>query len=109
MSAVLIHIDFPYAGPWSDAMARAYADLAADIATEPGLLWKLWLENEATQRAGGAYLFADRAQAERYLAKHRARLAEWGMHDLSVTVSAVNAALSAHTKATDSPALPSAA
>lgn len=106
MTAVLLHIRFPYEGPWSDAMSQAYASLADDIATEPGLRWKLWLEEAAQSRAGGAYLFEDRASAERYLTKHRARLAQWGIVDLEVTLSDVNDALSQRSRAATGPAQP---
>lgn len=99
MTAVLLHIRFPYAGPWAEAMAQAHADLADDIATEPGLHWKLWLEEPDQGRAGGAYLFADRASAEQYLAKHRARLAQWGITALEVSLAEVNGALSRRSRA----------
>jgi len=51
--AVLLQIDFPSSGPFGDQMADAYADLAASISTEPGLLWKIWTENADDQSAGG--------------------------------------------------------
>lgn len=95
MNAVLVHIDFAHHGPWGKQMAGAFADLARSIADEPGLLWKLWLEDETAGRAGGAYLFGCRADAERYLRMHRERLAGWGIVELDVTVHEVNAALSA--------------
>jgi len=95
MTATLIHITFPHWGPWGAQMADAFGDLARSIAAEPGLLWKLWLEDEASGRAGGAYLFGNRADADRYLAMHRERLAGWGIVDLDVTISEVNAPLSA--------------
>lgn len=37
----------------------AVDSLAGPIAAVPGLLWKVWLVNEAGQEAGGIYLFAD--------------------------------------------------
>ncbi|WP_374340840.1 YdhR family protein [Azonexus sp.] len=43
----LLQVDFPYPGPWGDAMTAAMTGLAQSIAGEPGLLWKLWTENEA--------------------------------------------------------------
>lgn len=33
----------------------------------PGLHWKIWLDGDAERRAGGIYLFADRAAAEAYV------------------------------------------
>ena len=72
--AVLLQVDFPFTGPWGDEMAAGMKELATSIAQEPGLLWKIWTENRDTGEAGGIYLFADRADAERYLEMHRARL-----------------------------------
>ncbi|WP_119153289.1 YdhR family protein [Caldimonas tepidiphila] len=91
---ILVHIDFPHAGPWGAALADACAGLARSIATEPGLRWKAWLEDEAAGRAGGAYLFDSREAAERYLAMHRERLAQWGITGLRVVISEVNLPLS---------------
>ncbi|HLS54511.1 MAG TPA: monooxygenase [Zeimonas sp.] len=105
MSAILVHIRFPHQGPWGQQMVGAYAGLARSIADEPGLLWKLWLEDEAAGRAGGAYLFANRTDAERYLQMHRERLAGWGIVDLDVSVSEVNATLSVLSGAASASAL----
>lgn len=106
MNHVLVHVRFPYAGPMGEAMSQAYGALADDIAGEPGLCWKLWLEEPALRQAGGAYLFEDRASAERYLAKHRGRLAEWGITAVEATIAEVNAPLSHRSRAADRPALP---
>ncbi len=40
---------------------------APTIASVPGLISKLWIVDETHQRAGGAYLFSDRAAATAYL------------------------------------------
>jgi hypothetical protein len=37
------------------------------LASVPGLVSKLWVVDEERRRAGGAYLFADRAAANAYL------------------------------------------
>lgn len=91
---VLLQVDFPYSGPWGEDMAQAMAELAQSIAQEPGLLWKIWTENRDTNEAGGVYLFADRASAERYLAMHRARLLDFGVPEVRAKVFDVNAPLS---------------
>ena len=39
---VLLQFDFPFEGPFGDAMAQALDGLARSIAAEPGLLWKIW-------------------------------------------------------------------
>jgi len=41
--------------------------VAPTIAAVPGLVLKLWLIDEEHRRAGGAYLFSDRASATAYL------------------------------------------
>ena len=91
----LLQIDFPYPGPWGDEMTAAMRGLAQSIAQEPGLLWKIWTENRDTGEAGGIYLFADRADAERYLAMHRARLLGFGVPEVHAKLFEVNAPLSA--------------
>jgi hypothetical protein len=93
--AVLLQVDFPYSGPWGDEMTQAMEGLAQSIATEPGLLWKIWTESRDTCEAGGIYLFADRASAESYLQMHRARLAGFGVPQVNAKLFDVNAPLSA--------------
>jgi hypothetical protein len=92
---ILLQVDFPYAGPWGEDMAQAMRGLAESIAQEPGLLWKIWTENRDSGEAGGIYLFADRADAERYLAMHRARLFGFGVPEVHAKLFEVNAPLSA--------------
>ena len=41
----LLQIDFPYNGPFGSAFFDAMKELAEDIATENGLVYKLWTEN----------------------------------------------------------------
>lgn len=50
--------------PFGEEMSGAFKGLAEDIATEDGLLWKIWTENAETREAGGIYLFADEANAQ---------------------------------------------
>ncbi len=90
----LLQVDFPYPGPWGDAMTAAMTELAQSIAGEPGLLWKLWTENEAAGEAGGIYLFRDRPSAEAYLEMHARRLADFGIAPVNGKIFAVNEALS---------------
>jgi hypothetical protein len=97
MALTLLQIDFPATGPWGNAMAEAYAPLAALIAQTPGLLWKIWTEDEATQTTGGIYLFTDRDTAEAYLAVHTERLTSFGITDIRAKLFAVNAPLTAIT------------
>ena len=90
----LLQVDFPYTGPWGAAMTEAMDGLARSIAQEPGLLWKIWTENEAAGEAGGIYLFQDRPSAEAYLAMHTARLQGFGVARVNGKIFEVNDALS---------------
>ena len=90
----ILQVDFPYAGPWGQEMTEAMDGLARSIALEPGLIWKIWTENETAQEAGGIYLLQDIASAEAYLAMHTARLKEFGIPRVNGKIFAVNDALS---------------
>ena len=96
----LVSIEFSSDGPFSAEAASAYAELAADIATEDGLIWKVWTEDPTTSVAGGAYLFADEASADRYVDKHTRRLGSFGITDARISNLAVNEQLSTTTFAT---------
>ncbi len=93
--SVLLQVDFPFQGPWGDAMTGAMRELAESIAKEPGLLWKIWTENPETQEAGGIYLFTDRASAQAYLDMHTARLKGFGVPMVHGKLFEVNDTLSA--------------
>lgn len=95
----LLQIDFPYSGPFSGEFFDAMRELAEDIATEPGLVYKLWTENEETQEAGGIYVFDNQGDANRYLEKHTQRLTSFGFKNIKSKVFIINEALSAITKA----------
>ena len=66
MSGKIHQINFKFNMPERD-YERALAPLAGDIAAVPGLLWKVWLMNEAEGEAGGIYLFRDGASLDSYL------------------------------------------
>lgn len=91
----LLQVDFRYAGPWGAEMATAMQDLATSIATEKGLIWKIWTEDAASGRAGGVYLFQSREEAQVYLDMHAARLATFGVPEVRGIIFEVNEALSA--------------
>jgi hypothetical protein len=92
-------LQFDFDGPWDEDLGDACADLAQDIAHQPGLIWKLWGENRDGRRAGGVYLFDTRAAAEAYVAKHRPRLAAFGVTDPGLSVFDLNLPLSRATRA----------
>ena len=91
---VLLQVDFPFPGPWGQAMTDALIGLAESIAQEPGLIWKIWTENPSTSEAGGIYLFADRSSAEAYLAMHTARLKGFGIAQVNGKIFDINGPLS---------------
>jgi hypothetical protein len=66
MSRKILQINFKFHASRAEYEA-AVAPLAEPIATVPGLLWRVWLVNEAGQEAGGIYLFADGRSLQSYL------------------------------------------
>lgn len=66
MSGKVLQINFKFNVSASDYEA-AVAPLASEIAKVPGLLWKVWLMNEADSEAGGIYLFSDAQSVQDYL------------------------------------------
>jgi hypothetical protein len=66
MSGKLLQINFRLKVPAADYVAEV-TPLADDIARVPGLLWKVWLLNEAENEAGGIYWFIDEASLRAYL------------------------------------------
>lgn len=91
---VILQVHFPYQGPWGEEMAKAMEALAESINHESGFIWKIWTENQSTQKAGGIYLFASEKQAQAYLEMHSARLKFFGIHEVIGEIFAVNAPLS---------------
>jgi len=69
------------------------------IATEEGLIWKIWTENATNKEAGGIYLFSDENNAKRYLEKHTKRLNSFGIVDINAKIFDVNVPLSLIDKA----------
>lgn len=90
----ILQVDFPHAGPFKKEFTAAFTDLAKDIATEEGLIWKIWTENEETKEGGGIYLFDNLADAKRYLDKHTKRLESFGYSNIRGKIFNVNEALS---------------
>lgn len=95
----LLQMDFPYTGPFGDEFYKQMKELAEDIATEDGLIYKLWTENAQTQEAGGIYVFNNLDDANRYLSKHTKRLESFGITGIRAKTFKVNEELSKITKA----------
>lgn len=99
MTGAIFQCDFPFSGPWGVEMETAFNELAKDIGCEEGLVWKIWTENAAEQRAGGIYLFTSLADARRYACKHTERLTGLGIKDIVGRLLDINEGLSAITRA----------
>lgn len=95
----VLQMDFAYGGPWAGEMAAALRPVAEEIASVPGLCWKIWTEDEAAGRAGGIYLFADQDALEAYLRRHTERLAALGIREVEARIRDVNDALGAISRA----------
>ena len=95
----LLQMDFPYTGPFGDEFYEQMKELAEDIATEKGLVYKLWTENKDTQEAGGIYVFDHLDDANRYQTKHTECLESFGFSGIRAKTFIINEELSAITKA----------
>lgn len=62
----ILQINFKFNAP-SSMIEKAFLQAAPPIANVKGLLWKVWLMNEAEKSAGGIYLFKDDASVQAYL------------------------------------------
>jgi hypothetical protein len=75
-------------------------DSARSIALQPGLRWKVWLNDEESQTRGGIYLFDDLKSAQAWGDDIlRARLQARGAEDISIRYFDVNEAASLMTRA----------
>lgn len=90
----LYQVDFKMDGPYGEEMAKAFVDLAKSINDEPGVVWKIWKEDSINKETGGIYLFETKEDAEKYAAKHSARLTNLGVTDIRGKIYEVNEALS---------------
>ena len=91
---VLLQVDFPTQGPFSDEMSIAFKELAESINLEKGFLWKIWTENSQNQEAGGIYLFDNEENAQTYAEMHTLRLQSFGITNIRTKCFAVNIPLS---------------
>ncbi|AWL28952.1 monooxygenase [Acinetobacter defluvii] len=91
---VLLQVDFPTQGPFSDEMSIAFKELAESINLEKGFLWKIWTENSQSQEAGGIYLFDNEENAQNYAKMHTLRLQSFGIKNIRTKCFSVNFPLS---------------
>lgn len=90
----LLQVDFKMDGPFGEEMSKGFVDLAKSINDEPGVIWKIWTEDAASNEAGGIYLFERKEDAEKYLEMHSARLTSFGITEIRGKIFQVNEALS---------------
>lgn len=99
--AVVLQIDFTMpANSLGDRLVSPAIELANSITKEPGFIAKIWTENEATNEAGGIYLFQDRASAQNYVDMHQQRVQKMGASNIHYKIFEINQAL---TKITQGP------
>jgi len=66
MSQNIVQINFNY-DVSADDYRGAASQLAPAFAAVTGLLWKVWIINEAEDSAGGIYLFEDKQSTSQFL------------------------------------------
>src|SRR5437868_10083577 len=66
MSQQILQVNLKFRIPRTD-LETAWLDAAQPIADTPGLLWKVWLMNEAESEAGGIYLFENESSVRSYM------------------------------------------
>jgi hypothetical protein len=66
MSGMLLQLNFKFNVTPAD-YEGAVSPLADQFAAVPGLIWKVWIINEAESEAGGIYLFEDAASLQTLL------------------------------------------
>jgi len=99
MSTTILHVRTTTRSSPGAILAGA-AGPARAIAAVPGLIWKVWILDEAAAELGGVYLFASRAQAQAYVdgpilehLRHDPRVVQvehrmWDTHALSALTGA---------------------
>jgi hypothetical protein len=98
MSACTVQINFELACPKEQYLAMAESALPA-IRQVAGLVFKLWILSDDGTRAGGVYLFRDRASAESYVngAVVQKLAGSPAIRGLDVRITPVHEGLSNHT------------
>lgn len=66
MAQTIVQINYRFSSS-TEEFRQLTSPAAPALAKVPGLLWKVWLLNEARGEAGGVYLFADEMSAQAYL------------------------------------------
>jgi Putative mono-oxygenase ydhR len=66
VSKTILQINYKFKDSRADHTAMV-TPMAEAIAAVPGLVWKVWLMNEADHEAGGIYLFESREAAQGFV------------------------------------------
>ncbi len=66
MSKTILQVNYRFNSSRSQHVAMV-TPLAEPISGVPGLIWKIWLMNEADSEAGGIYLFESRESANAFM------------------------------------------
>ena len=66
MSKTILQINYKFKDSRADHTALV-TPMAEAIAAVPGLVWKVWLMNEADHEAGGIYYFESREAAQGFV------------------------------------------
>ncbi len=83
MSSNIVQINFNFASTRSEYEVACLPS-APQLASMPGLNWKIWLMNEADREGGGLYLFDDAQIAESFAQQIAEVLAEMGFANISI-------------------------
>jgi len=67
MSEIMLQLNFNFSVT-KEEYEQAVGPLADKFADVPGLIWKIWILNEAKSEAGGIYLFENQASLDEFLA-----------------------------------------
>ena len=66
MAKIILQVNYRFNAPRSQHVAMV-TPLAEPLSGVPGLIWKIWLMNEADSEAGGIYLFENREAANAFM------------------------------------------
>ena len=85
MSKTILQINYQFTSSLTDFTAMV-TPLAEPISGVPGLVWKIWLMNEAAKEAGGIYLFESRDAAQAFVNSQGVK--DFASHPMISAVSA---------------------
>lgn len=88
-----------YDGAVTPEFNAAMQELAASIAQESGVVWKIWTHEAGTNHFGSTYLFSDQQALESYRDMHLKRLNDIGIRDITEHVFEIMEELSHITRA----------